>query len=73
MTQAKVIPLFPNARRAWTPEDWLTKAEAARHLRVSRSMIERWMRVGLPCHRDPVRGYVIRFRASEIDAWMEGR
>jgi predicted DNA-binding transcriptional regulator AlpA len=51
----------------------LTNRHSADHPSVSVSWIERRMRHGLPHHRDPVKRWVVRFRASEVDAWMEGR
>ena len=67
-----VLP-FPSPRPPRFTEPWLTKRQIADHLGVSVSWIERRMRIGLPHHRDPVKRCVVRFRASEIDAWMEGR
>jgi predicted DNA-binding transcriptional regulator AlpA len=64
---------FPRRVPPPSPEPWLTKRQIADHLSVSASWIERRMRHGLPHHRDPVKRWVVRFRASEVDAWMEGR
>ena len=54
----------------------LTPAEAASELRVSRGTLLRLVGEGLPAHelcRGPQGRRVLRFRASEIEAWLEGR
>jgi excisionase family DNA binding protein len=48
-------------------EPWMTKAQIARHLKVTTRTVERWQHEGLPFH--PVRG-VNRYRASEVDGWV---
>jgi excisionase family DNA binding protein len=49
----------------------LTVTEAADYLRVSKSAIYSWVEKGrLPCLRA---GSGLRFRLSDLDAWLEGR
>lgn len=61
------------ARRvARAQEPWMTKREAAAYCRVHISTIERWVKDrGFPQHKRWANG-VARYRASEIDEWMEG-
>ena len=57
---------FPGRRGL---EPWWTKAQVARHLRVSERTVERWARDGMPCLRAG-RGRTVRYRASEVEAWL---
>lgn len=52
-------------------EPRLTKRQVAAHYKVSERTIERWMLAGMPYDRPPV-GRVVRFRLSEVEAWLEG-
>jgi excisionase family DNA binding protein len=53
------------------PRCLLTVTEAADYLRVSKSAIYSWVERGrLPCLRA---GSALRFRVSDLDAWLEGR
>ena len=70
----EVIP-FPKGGR-WgrqAPEAFITKRELAAYLGVSESWIQRRMKLGLPFHREPVFGRTVRFKRSEVDAWLESR
>ena len=49
-------------------EGWVDIAEVAAHLRVARDTVYRWVDTkGLPAHRV---GRLLRFRLSEVGAWM---
>jgi predicted DNA-binding transcriptional regulator AlpA len=68
---ADVIP-FPPSRMRKDREPWVTKTQLAAHLGVSERWIELRYRDGLPHHKDgPSR--LVRFRLSEVDAWMQSR
>lgn len=49
------------------PEPWVTKRQLAEHLKVTSRWIEMQHHHGLPCIR---RGSVVRYRISEVDAWL---
>lgn len=67
---AEVVPLF--GRGAVVREPLLTKGEAAAFLRCSERSVERWMRErGLPFSKPFARG-AVRFRRSELEAWVAG-
>lgn len=52
-----------------TVEGWMTLAEIAEHLQVRQETIHRWIRgKDMPAHRV---GRMWRFKASEVDAWVE--
>jgi len=59
------------------PDSLLSPAEAAAHLRISRSTVLALIqREGLPClvlSSGPGGRRIVRFRAGELDAWLEGR
>lgn len=80
---APVIPMFGGRRGEVVPaaaEPLVTKAELARHLRVSEKSIERWMhdrayaRGGrqVPFCKPFANGWV-RFRLSDVEAWLLGQ
>lgn len=49
-------------------EQWVAVDEVARHLRVGKDSVYRWVEArGLPAHRV---GRLLRFRLSEVDAWV---
>lgn len=54
---------------ASTPEPWVTKRELAVHLHVAIRWIEGQHHNGLPHVR---RGGVVRYRISEVEAWLRG-
>lgn len=49
-------------------EPWLDVDGIAAHLSVSTPTIYRWLEKGIPAHR---LGKLWRFKASEVDAWVE--
>ena len=50
-------------------EGWVDIAEVAAHLQVARDTVYRWVNTkGLPAHRV---GRLLRFRLSEVDAWVK--
>ncbi len=50
----------------------MTTAQVAKQLNVSEATVNKWADEGtLPCYR--LSGSVIRFRASEIEKWIEDR
>jgi hypothetical protein len=51
-------------------EPWLSKREIATHLRFSVRWVELRVNEGMPCERW---GGRLRFRASEVEAWLRGR
>lgn len=54
-----------------SPPRLLTAEEAAEYLRVSISAVYTWVSRGrLPCLRA---GSLLRFRQSDLDAWLAGR
>ena len=54
-----------------SPPGLLTASEAADYLRVSVSAVYSWVARGrLPCLRA---GSLLRFRQSDLDAWLAGR
>ena len=54
---------------ACRPEPWVTKRELAAHLHVALRWIESQHHNGLPHVR---RGGVVRYRISEVEAWLRG-
>jgi len=51
-------------------EPYMTPQEAAEYLRLELQTIYKRCAAGtIPCHR---RGRLIRFRRSELDAWLQG-
>jgi excisionase family DNA binding protein len=49
-------------------EQWVGVDEVARHLRVGKDSVYRWVDVRrLPAHRV---GRLLRFKLSEVDAWV---
>ena len=50
-----------------TEERWVDVDKVAAHLSVSRDTVYRWIEKGLPARRA---GRLLRFRLSEIDAWI---
>lgn len=50
---------------------WLTTEEAAEHLAVSKRTLARLRRSG-DGPKFARRGQIIRYRAADLDAWMEG-
>jgi len=51
-------------------EPWATKQEIARHLGFSLRWVELRVRDGMPCRRI---GGRLRFRQSEVEAWLGER
>ena len=52
-----------------TEERWVSIAEVAAHLQVTRESIYRWVDLkGFPAHRV---GRLLRFRLSEVDDWVQ--
>jgi predicted DNA-binding transcriptional regulator AlpA len=49
-------------------EPYLTRAELGQHFRIGRTTISELEKQGLPRHRWGRR--LIRYRASEVDAWL---
>ena len=50
---------------------WLTATEAAAYLRLSLKTLRNYMYQGaIPYYKSPLTG-TLRFKASELDAWME--
>lgn len=53
-----------------TEEAWVGIAGVAAHLQVTRESIYRWVDTkGLPAYRV---GRLLRFRLSQVDAWVQG-
>lgn len=51
-------------------EPWVSGDEIARHLGVAKDTVYRWIEArGLPAYR---MGRLWRFKASEVDAWVQG-
>lgn len=50
-------------------EEWVTKRVLAEHLKVTGRWIEMQHHQGLPHIR---RGSVVRYRISEVEAWLRG-
>jgi excisionase family DNA binding protein len=61
------------------PEPWLTVAQAAARLSLSTKALYNLVAPGcddrkrIPCYRLGPMGGAIRFRASDLDAWVESR
>ena len=53
------------------PEPYLSTDRVLNLLGISRPTLYRWMQQGLPVHGQHT-GRHLRFRASEIEAWMRG-
>ena len=52
-----------------TEERWVSIAEVAAHLQVTKDSIYRWVdSKGFPAHRV---GRLLRFRLSEVDDWVQ--
>ena len=52
-----------------TEERWVSIAEVAAHLQVTKESIYRWVASkGFPAHRV---GRLLRFRLSEVDDWVQ--
>ena len=52
-----------------TEEGWVSIAEVAAHLRVTKASIYRWVDAkGFPARRV---GRLLRFRLSEVDEWVK--
>jgi|tagenome__1003787_1003787.scaffolds.fasta_scaffold20985752_2 hypothetical protein len=51
-------------------EPWLTKTQLAHRLAVSRRWIDYRRTEGMPCHKW---GGIVRFRVSEVEAWLSER
>ena len=50
-------------------EGWVGIAEVAAHLQVTKDSVYRWVdSKGLPAHRV---GRLLRFKLSQVDAWVE--
>ncbi len=62
---SQVIPFRPRG----TGEPWLPRKRLADHFEVSERTIQRWQAEGMPCIG---RGHTIRYRASAVEAWLEG-
>ena len=55
-----------------TDKQWLSSTEASERLGVHQTTLRRWADAGeIPCFRTP--GGHRRFRASDLEAWMEGQ
>ncbi|WP_017584299.1 helix-turn-helix transcriptional regulator [Nocardiopsis valliformis] len=54
------------------PPAWLTEPEAAHHLRVSPDTLRRWRREGTGPDWHRAGGRLIRYRLTEVDAWVTG-
>ncbi len=53
-------------------EPWVDKRTVARHIGCSVRTVENYMKLGMPYVKRFANGPV-RFRLSEVDAWMRGR
>lgn len=51
-------------------EAWLSKQQIAQHLGFSTRWVEYRVTEGMPCM---VMGGVLRFRVTEVHAWLQGR
>ena len=73
---ATVARIADHPRFRAEAEPLVTKAELARHLAVSPRTIERWQRHGMPVRRLWTRRRdgraPVRYRVSEVMAWLEG-
>ena len=47
----------------------MSRKRLADHFEVSERTIQRWQAEGMPCIG---RGHTIRYRASAVEAWLEG-
>jgi hypothetical protein len=64
------LRLDVSAPRSAVTERWLTKEQLAKRLDVSVRWIDYRRVEGLPCHKW---GGVVRFRLSEVEAWLSER
>lgn len=53
--------------------DYLTTAEAAEHLGISRQTLYTWLEHGLPTHQPAGERGRRRFYREELDAWLRSR
>lgn len=62
----------PKARAPRADAEWLSTAEAAYYLGVATQTLYkwRWLGEGPPAARA---GRVVRYRRTELDAWLRGR
>lgn len=53
------------------PERWLSVAEIAEHLGISKDSVYNWINEkGMPSHRI---GKLWKFKASEVDKWVKSQ
>jgi excisionase family DNA binding protein len=64
-TPSAVVPFRPR----WASEPWLSRRRLAEHLKVSERTLQRWQADGMP---SIARGRTVRYRASAVEAWLEG-
>jgi len=62
---SRVIPFRPHG----SGEPWLSRKRLADHFDVSERTIQRWQAAGMPRIG---RGHTVRYRASAVEAWLEG-
>lgn len=71
-----VVNIATHPRFSAAAEPLVTKQQLAEHLSVSVRSIERWQHEGLPVKRLWTRREdgraPIRYRISEVEAWLEG-
>jgi hypothetical protein len=63
------VPAAPPRNGFGQPEPWVTKRQLSEHLKVALRWIETQHHHGLPHVR---RGSVVRYRISEVEAWLRG-
>lgn len=68
---AVVIDMLSRRRANSAPEELVTKAAVARHLSCGTKTVERYMARGLPFVK-PFEHGSVRFRLSDVDAFMDG-
>ncbi len=70
--QRRILPTVDERTNQTLPlfENFLTKGLLSERLSVSKSFINKMMLEGLPCIR---LGRAVRFRQSEVVAWLEKR
>lgn len=64
------IPAAPHPSLA-SPEEWVTREEAARHAGVSVSTIDRWRQLGLASYRAPGTS-TVRIRREDLHRFLSG-
>lgn len=67
---APIVPIRPEL----DAEPWISKAEVAAHFGRTPRWVELRMREGLPHRKDGAHRLArVRFRLSEVEAWMGSR